>query len=223
MPPKNSRVSHHQWAAVLLLAALAGAPARAQVASQGRGQLTFMLGQGSAPVGRIATDVVNQNRASGQSDVKHLGFRLLSGYQFADYLAAAAGVTRLGAFRARETYLGTDAVVAETNFTAIEANLIGRVPLAANWRVDLTLGLAAERLETRLSTKNGASLPSGQSTLVAPHHFGVTLGADLEWRLSERTSLLAGYHAYPSVGSSRRIGSANGTLTLAGVGVNFEF
>jgi hypothetical protein len=195
----------------------------AQVVSQGRGQLTFMVGQGSAPAGGTATDVVAQERVGPETDLKHLGFRVVGGYQFADYVSAEAGVTHLGPFRARAAYLGTDQLLAETALTAIEANLVGKIPVAPVARVDLTLGIVAERLETQLSTVYGSTLPVGQQTPVDAHHFGVTLGADLEWRLTEHTSLIAGYHAYPGVGSSRLVGSANGILSLFGGGVHFEF
>jgi len=208
-------------AALLLL--VAALPATAQVSSQGRGQLTFMLGQGSAPVGGIATDVVDQTRGSPESTLKHLGFRIVGGYQFADYVSAEAGVTHLGPFRGRAPYLGTDQVLAETSLAAIEADLVGRLPFAPDFRLDFVLGAVAERLETQISTINGSALPFGQRTTVDAHHIGVTVGADLEWRLSDHTSLIAGYHAYPGVGSSRLVGSANGTLSLVAAGVHFEF
>jgi hypothetical protein len=195
---------------------------QAQVSSQGRGQLTFSLGQGSGQLGGLATDVVEQSRAPGTT-LKHFGFRIAGGYQFADFVSAEGGITHLGPFRSRSPYLSTDEVIAEASLVAIEANLIGRVPVATNFRIDLTLGAIAERLETLISTASGSALPPGQRSTVDSHHLGVTLGADLEWRLTENTSLMLGYHAYPDVGSNNLIGSAKVTLSLIALGVHFEF
>jgi Outer membrane protein beta-barrel domain len=196
---------------------------QAQVSSQGRGQLTFALGQGSGPLGGIATDVVEQSHGAPGTTLKHAGFRIAGGYQFADFVSAEAGITHLGPFRSRAPYLSTDEVIAEASLVAIEANLIGRVPLATNFRLDLTLGAMAERLETLVSSASGSALPPGQRSTVDSHHLGITLGADLEWRLTENTSLMVGYHAYPDVGSNNLIGSAKVTLSLIAAGVHFEF
>jgi Outer membrane protein beta-barrel domain len=195
---------------------------QAQVSSQGRGQLTFALGQASGPLGGLATDVVDQSRSPGAT-LKHTGFRIAGGYQFADFISAEAGITHLGPFRSRSPYLSTDEVIAEASLVAIEANLVGRVPLATSFRIDLTLGAIAERLETLISTASGSALPPGQRSTVDSHHLGITVGADLEWRLTENTSLMIGYHAYPDVGSNNLIGSAKATLSLIAAGVHFEF
>jgi Outer membrane protein beta-barrel domain len=222
-------MSFHEWPAVCRsLAAgatlcFAATCVQAQVSSQGRGQLTFMVGQGSGPLGGIANDVVDQSHTASESTLKHVGFRFTGGYQFADYFSAEAGITHLGPFRSRAPYLSADEVLAEASLVAIEGDLIGRLPFAPNFRLDLTLGAVAERLETQISTTYGSSLPAGQRAPVDSHHFGVTVGADLEWRITENTSLMVGYHAYPEVGSSNLIGSAKGTLSLTAAGVHFEF
>lgn len=222
-------MSFPEWPAVcrsLVVGAallVAAASAHAQASSQGRGQLSFMVGQGSAPIGGIASDVVNQNHSAPESTLRHLGFRLVGGYQFAEYFSAEAGVTHLGRFSSRAPYLSADEVVAETSLVALEADLLGRLPIAPNLRLDLVLGAVAEGLETQLSTAHGSALPAGQRSLVDTNHLGVTFGADLEWRLTENTSLIFGYHAFPNVGSDTLIGSAKGTLSLIAGGVHVEF
>jgi opacity protein-like surface antigen len=213
-----------RWVAcTVALLVLSSAPAAAQVASQGRGQLTFSLGQGAGPVGNIAGDVVNQSRTESGGTLRGFGFRILAGYQFADFLSFEAGVTHTGPLRSRATYLGTDQVVADTSLSAIEADLVGRVPFAPSGRIDLTLGAVRTGLRTTLATVAGTALPLGQQSTVDARRFGVTIGADVEWRLSEETSLIAGYHAYPGVGSRRAVGSANGTMSLIAAGLHFEF
>jgi Outer membrane protein beta-barrel domain len=206
--------------AVLLLAS---ASVHAQLSSQGHGQLAFMLGQGSGPFSGLASDVVNQNHDAPEGTLKHSGFRITGGYQFADFFSAEAGITHLGPFRSRAPYLSGDEVIAEASLVALEADLVGRLPFAPNFRLDLTLGAVTDRLETQLSTAYGSALPVGQRTTVDSHHFGITLGADLEWRVTEITSLIIGYHAYPDVGTNTLIGSAKGTLSLVAAGVHFEF
>jgi len=207
----------------LTLLALASAPAAAQVASQGRGQLTFTLGEGAGPVGNIAGDVVDQSRAAHEGTLRGFGFRLLAGYQYADFFSFEAGVMHVGPLRSRAGYLGTDQVVAEASLSAVEADLVGRVPFAPDGRIDLTLGAAGTALRTTLATVAGSALPIGQRSTVDERRLGVTIGADVEWRLSDDVSLLAGYHAYPGVGSHRVIGSGNGTMSLIAAGVHFEF
>ena len=220
---------NHEWPAVLRSLAVAAtlllltASVQAQVSSQGRGQLTFALGQGSAPFGAIANDVVDQSHTASDITVRHVGFRVVGGYQFADYVSAEAGITHVGPFRSRAPYLSTDEVIAEATMLAIEADLVGRLPFTPNFRVDLTLGAVTERIETQLSTSFGSALPPGQPAPVDSHHFGITLGADVEWRLTPVTSFMVGYHAYPDVGSNNLIGSAKGTLSLIAAGVHFEF
>ena len=199
------------------------ATAQAQVASQGRGNLTLIVGQGTAPVGGIPSDVVDQGRVAPRSDLKHIGFRVVGGYQFADFLSFEAGVTHIGMFSSQAAYLGSDQVVAQTSFDAIEANLVGKFPFAPNARLDLTLGAVETGLNTSLSTALGSALPITQRDPVNVKHFGITVGADLEWRLTAHTSLIAGYHAYPDVGSSRIVGSANGMVSLIAGGLHFEF
>ena len=220
-------VSRHlrrvSYIAFALLATTLSMPAAAQVSSQGRGQLTLMVGQGSGPIGGIASDVVNQSRTGPDSNMKHLGFRIVGGYQFADYASFEAGITHVGSFHSQASYLGTDQVQVATSFDAIEADVVGRVPFAPIARLDLTLGAVETGLNTSLSTASGSSLPAAQENPVNSKHFGVTVGIDLEVRLSNHTSLVAGLHAYPGVGSSRLIGSASGTVSLIGAGVHFEF
>jgi hypothetical protein len=205
---------------VLLLAATS---VQAQVSSQGRGQLTFMVGQGSGPMGGIASDVVDQSHTAPENSLKHMGFRFVGGYQFADFFSAEAGITHVGPLRSRAPYLAADEVVAEASLVAVEADLLARLPFARNFRLDLTFGAVAERLETQLYTTYGSLLPVGQPATVDVHQFGITVGADLEWRFTDNTSFMLGYHAYPDVGSDTRIGSAKGTLSLIAGGVHFEF
>jgi len=206
-----------------LLALGISMPVRAQVVSQGRGQLTFMVGQGSGPLGAIASDIVDQHHTTGQTNQKHAGFRIMGGYQFADHVSFEAGITHLGTFVSQVPYLTSDQLLAQTNFDAIEANLVGKIPFAPDARLDVTVGAVRTALSTSISTLAYSALPSAQANPVNVRHYGVDLAADVEWRLSERTSLIVGYHAYPGVGSSRLIGSANGTMSIIAGGIHFEF
>ena len=118
------------WAAAALML-IGTAPAHAQAVSEGRGQLTLMVGQGSGPLGGIASDVVQQNQSATRGELKHFSFRLVGGYQFAKFFSAEVGVTHMGPFKSHSPYLVYDELTAETNFVAIEANLVGKLPLAA--------------------------------------------------------------------------------------------
>lgn len=211
------------YCALALLVFAIPAPAQAQAASQGTGQLTFSLGRGSGPIGNIASDVLNQSRAAPSSALHAFGFRLGAGYQFADFVSFDVGITSVGSFRSRTTYLATDKLVADSKLTALETILVGRVPVAPNARIDLSLGAVLTSLATTLSTVSGSALPVGQQNPIDVRKIGVTFGADLEWRIGEHTSLIAGYHAYPGVGSKRVIGSASGTFSLIAGGIHFEF
>ena len=207
------------WACALLWLAL---PCHAQVESQGHGELSLTFGQGSAPVGEIATDVVTQQRAASHSRLSQLAYRIVGGYQFADYVSAEAGLTHLGPLRSRASYAGTThEVTAEAVFEAIEAVVVGHLPFAGSGRVDLSLGLVAGGLATQLTTAYG--LPAGQRNRINAHQLGLTTGADVEWRLGESIALIVGYHLYPDVGSKRLIGSSNGTLSVIAGGIHVEF
>ena len=213
-----------RWRLIVAFLLIAGTSvAQAQVTSQGRGQLTFTVGQGSGPLAGIATDVVNGERSGSEGSLKHLGFRITGGYQFADYFSFEAGVTHSGTFSSQAPYLGTDQMQAQTSFNAVEGDLVGKVPFAPVARLDLTLGAVETSLNTSLSTLYGSAISLSQENPINVKHFGFTVGADVELRLSVNTSLIAGYHAYPGVGSSRLVGSASGTMSLLAAGVHFEF
>jgi hypothetical protein len=208
-------------AAILLVSA--PTLAQAQVTSQGRGQLTFTVGQGSGPLAGIATDVVDDQRTGSEGNLKHLGFRVTGGYQFADFFSFEAGLTHSGTFSSQAPYLATDQMQAQTSFNAVEADLVGKIPFAPIARLDLTLGAVETSLDTTLSTLYGSAIPLAQENPIDSRHFGVTIGADVELRLSANTSLIAGYHVYPGVGSTRLVGSASGTMSMLAAGVHFEF
>jgi hypothetical protein len=112
---------------------------------------------------------------------------------------------------------------AQTSFNAVEADVVAKIPFAPIARLDLTLGAVDTSLDTTLSTLYGSAIPLSQENPIDSRHVGITIGADVELRLSSNTSLIAGYHIYPDVGSTRLVGSANGTMSLLAVGVHFEF
>jgi hypothetical protein len=214
----------NRWYHIIALVLFAGTTvAQAQVSSQGRGQLTFTVGQGSGPLAGIASDVVNDNRSGPEGNLKHLGFRVTGGYQFADYFSFEAGLTHSGTFSSQAPYLLTDQLQAQTTFNVVEADVVGKIPFAPIVRLDLTLGAAETSLDTSLSTFYGSAIPLSQENPVNVRHLGITIGADIELRLSANSSLIAGYHAYPGVGSSRLVGSASGTMSMIAGGVHFEF
>lgn len=210
----------------LAASVLLPAGAEAQVVSQGRGTLTMLVGQGSSPVGGIATEVADQTRAP-MATQHSVGWRVMGGYNFADFFAFEAGVARIGYAKSSAPYTPSagvnDQVDADTALNVIEANLVGRAPVARGLRLDFSLGLAETSLDSTLSTKLGSSLPYGQSNPVHARHFGYDAGVDAEWMLSEHVSALLGYHAYPQAGSSSMVGSTKGTFSLLGVGMHMEF
>ena len=213
-----------RWHLIIAILLLAGTTvAQAQVTSQGRGQLTLTVGQGSGPLAGIATDVVDGYRSGSEGSLKHLGFRITGGYQFADFFSFEAGITHSGTFSSQAPYLVTDQMQAQTSFDAVEADLVGKIPFAPIARLDLTFGAVGTGLNTTLSTANGSAIPAAQENPLNSKHFGITVGADVELRLSANTSLIAGYHAYPGVGSTRLVGSASGTMSMLAAGVHFEF
>jgi len=203
------------------------APAlHAQVVSQGRGVLTLMVGQGSGPVGNVASEVSQQTQLP-QISQHSIGWRVAGGYNFADYFGTEAAVGRIGYIKNSAAYHPsagvTDQVRAETALNVIEVNLVGRVPLAQRLRADLTLGVAETSLDTSLSTQYGYALPTGQANPVTVRRFGYDAGIDGEWMAGEHLSLIVGYHAYPNVGSASTVGSAHGSFGLFGAGVHIEF
>jgi len=208
-------------ASVLLPAATS-----AQVVSEGRGTLTMMVGQGSSPVGGVATEVADQTFVP-KITQHSIGWRVMGGYNFADFLSFEAGVARVGYAKSSAPYVPVagvqDQVNAKTALNVIEANLVARAPLARGFRLDFTLGLAETSLDTSLSTQLGSALPSGQSNPVHARHFGYDAGVDAEWMISDHLSAVVGYHAYPQAGSTSTIGSTRGTFSLLGAGIHMEF
>jgi hypothetical protein len=201
------------------------AGAHAQVVSQGRGVLTLQAGQGSGPTGATAAEIAGQTQLP--KITQHaIGWRVAGGYNFGDYVGAEAAISRIGYMKSSAPYHpggANDQVNASTALNVIEANLVGRLPLAARARIDLTLGLAETSLDSTLSTQLGSSLPSGQSTTLDVRRFGYDAGIDAEWMLGEHLSLIVGYHEYPNAGSARVVGSANGPFGLFAGGIHVEF
>jgi hypothetical protein len=199
------------------------APVQAQEASEGKGLLTIEVGQGSAPVGGIASQV-----ASTQLNVPHdllhgTAFRLTSGYHFAEQLSVEVGVGHLGTMHSRAPYGSTDTLTAEASVLLIEGDIVGNFPLSPSSRLDVTLGITETALHTTLSTQRGSALPTGQRGDDNVRRLGATAGIDLEWRLGAVTSLLVGYHIYPRVGSPVLRDSASGTAKALLCGLRFEF
>lgn len=210
--------------AVVLVACLVVPRAQAQVGTQGHAFLTLMAGQGGGPFGNLASDVAAGTSSSSPSKKNALGWRIVGGYQFADYLGAQAGLARIGRIRSRANYVPAgDQVVAEATVNILEVSFVGRLPIAPHARIDVTAGGAETSVDTALYVTNGGFLPATQNTAPNVRRFGFTAGIDLEWQLTEHTSLLIGDHIYPRVGSSAIVGSARGTAQILGAGVNFEF
>ena len=209
-------------AAWLALIAATSMPAAAQVSSQGRGFVTFMIGQGSGPVGGVAANIVAGANVAPETRSTATAYRVGGGYQFGDYLGTELAVTHIGTLRSRAPFGTSDTLVAGLEFAAIEVDIVGRIPLAANFRVDLSAGAAATGLKTSLATTHGSALPPEPATLNA-RRAGPTVGADVEWRLGESMSLIAGWHLYSHVGSSSIVGLASGSMTLIAAGVHIEF
>lgn len=202
---------------------LASYPVHAQVVSEGRGELTLTIGEGSGPLGGIPADVVAGQRTGSTETLRHLGFRFVAGYQFATHWGFAAGVTHAGHFVSDVAYGNADRLSASTTFDAIEADLVAKLPIAPVVRVDLTAGLAATGLKTNLATVLGSALPLTQPAAENSKHLNLTGGVDVELRISDHIAAIVGAHAYPHVGSSRLVGSASGTVSLLAAGVHFEF
>ena len=209
-------------AAAALLLVLA-APSNAQVASEGKGLLTIEVGQGSAPVGGVAAQVADPT-ASASRELRHgTAVRFLAGYHFAEQLSVEVGVGHLGNFKSSAAYNGSDVLNAEASLLVIEGDLVGNIPLTANTRIDLTLGIAESALKTTLATQNGSALASGQRSTDNVRRLGATAGVDLEWRLGDVSSVIVGYHLYPRVGSPVLRDSASGTAKAILAGLKFEF
>ena len=206
----------------LALAALA-APADAQVASLAKGILTIEVGQGSAPVGGIAAQVAGSGATAPHNTQHGTALRFLAGYHFAEHVSVEVGVGHLGNFHSSAAYGGTDVLRAEESLLVIEGDLVGNIPLTANTRIDLTLGIAESALKTTLTTQFGSALATGQSSTDNVRRFGATAGVDLEWRLGDVSSVIVGYHLYPRVGSPALRDSASGTAKVILAGLKFEF
>jgi hypothetical protein len=219
----NRAIRPHAIAAFGIVLVALSVPARAQVASEGKGLLTLELGQGGAPVGGIASNVAGSG-APASRDVKHaFMFRFMAGYQFAEQLSFEVGVGHIGTMNSSAPYAVGDTLNAAASLVIVEADLIGHIPLTPGSRVDLTLGATDTALLTSLSTQNGSSLPVGQASTDNVRRFGATAAIDLEWRLSDVTSLIVGYHFYAHVGSPVLRDSASGTAKAILGGFKFEF
>ena len=143
------------------------AGAEAQVVSQGRGTLTLLVGQGSSPVGGIATEVADQTRAP-MATQHSVGWRVAGGYNFADFFAFEAGIGRIGYAKGSAPYKPSasvnDEVDAKTALNVIEANLVGRAPLARGLGSTSALDWR-KRLSTRPCRQSSAvPSPSGSPT-----------------------------------------------------------
>jgi hypothetical protein len=206
-----------------LAALLLVAPAEAQVSSVGRGMLTLMVGEGSGPFGNLADSIVAGNNNAGSSSKSGAAWRVVGGYQFFEYLGAEAGIAQLTHMNTRAPYLGVDQIDANAVVQILEVDLVAHVPIAQMLRVDLSAGANVNSLQTSVSTEHGSAVPFGQNTAVDVRRYGFDAGADLELRVSDHTSLIAGVHLYPKVGSSLIVGSARGTAEILGAGVHFEF
>ena len=199
------------------------APVLAQVASLGKGVLTLQLGRGAAPVGGIATDLVDP-AANASHDILHgKAFRFSSGYHFAEQLSFEIGFGHLGTMTSSARYLASDVLNVETSLFVIDADLVANIPVAPSARVDITLGVAESALHSTVRTQNGSALPAGTNGGDNVRRLGVTAGLDLEWRISDVVSVLVGYHAYTHVGSPTLRDSASGTATAILAGFRFEF
>ena len=232
MAARGSTAGGRLRAVWLLALAVTAMPAAAQVTSQGRASIVFMVGQGSGPTGGIAADIVAASglvpgaQPAPDSRVRATSFRFGGGYQFADHMAAELALTHIGTLRSRAPYTATatgrDTLVAETEFDAIEADLAGRITVSSDFRVDLSAGIAITGLKTTLRTELGSALPPEPGTLNA-RRTGLAAGIDAEWRLGNSASLIAGYHLFSHVGSSQIVGLASGNMTLIAGGVRIEF
>jgi hypothetical protein len=213
---------------VLLLALLAaalglGATARAQVSSEGKGTITVEVGRGSGPFGDIAEQTADPSADVSHATVHPTAFRLLAGYHFAEQLSVDFGLVDLGSFSSSVPYAAGDTLTASTTLAIVEADLVARIPVASNVRFDITGGFAESGFNTSISTHNGSALPSGSESSAYVRRFGLTTGLDAEWRFSDVTSFILGYHLYTHVGSSRLAESASGTANGLFAGLHFEF
>lgn len=189
--------------------------------------LSILFGEGTGPTGASAAEVVNGTSLPVLAQ-HGFGWRVSGGYNYADYFALEAAIARIGYLKSQAPYRLSSTSVADTLhsesvLSAVEFNLVGRLPLASRARVDITVGPAETSLNTTLSTQNGSGLPAGQSNPVHVRKFGFDAGFDAEWMWSEHVSLLAGYHMYPNAGSGRLPGSSSGTFSLLAAGVHIEF
>ncbi|GEM_PF-4768248 len=217
----GARIRRASPLALAALCALAAAPAVAQVVSEGKATLTLQGGLGYAPVGGIADQVVG---LPGSGGTRHAtAFRLMAGYQFAEQLSFDVGVAHVGTMSSSAPYNGTDVLGADVTLSVLEADLVGHIPVTPNSRVDLTAGIAESSLHTLVSTQQGSLLPPGESGDDNVRRLGPTLGADLEWRLGDVVSVMAGCHVYTRVGSPKLADSASGTVKLLLVGIHLEF
>lgn len=208
---------------VALALLLVAAPAVGQVSSIGEGGLTIAGGLGWAPVGGIAQQVADPTVPAGHASEHAPAFRFMAGYHFASYLSFEAGLAHINPIRRSTPYQTTDVLTAESTLNTIEVALVGHVPFAKRARLDLSAGIADTSLHTTLSTLSGNAPPIGIPASESVRRLGAAVGADVEVRLSELVSVIAGYHVYDRVGSNHLAGSAAGTVTMALAGVHFEF
>jgi len=222
-PPVRTRFS--RWLSLVALAvglSVLSVPSVAQVQSIGKGTLTLELGRASAPVGGIATQVASPGTDA--SATAHANaFRFLAGYQFAQYLGVEVGIGRMGTFHSSAPYAGTDVLNAADSLVIIEGDLVGHLPFASRARLNLSVGISDTSLHTTFTTQNGTALALGQTAAETDHRLGATAGLDVEYRLTDVTSVLIGFHAYPHIGSSVLRDSASGTATAIFGGIHFEF
>ena len=203
--------------------AVQSAMAAAQVSSEAKGTVTLMAGQAGAPVGGIPQQVADPGVPAPNSTLHATAFRLVAGYHFAEFVSAEIGISHFGSFNSSTPYATIDTLQAQSSIIAAEADLVGHLPFASRGRVNVALGLAETALHTTLATTLGTTLPGGIPSDENVHRTGATAGVELEFRLTDMSSLLVGYHGYTHVGSGKLAGSASGQVNVILAGVHFEF
>jgi hypothetical protein len=197
--------------------------ALAQAASEGKGTVTILIGEASAPVGGIPEQVANPGSPAPKLNQHGKAFRLASSYHFAQFLSAEFGLSYFGPFNSSTAYGVGDTLQAQSQVIVIETDLVGHIPVAPRARFNLSAGIAETALHTTLSTVFGTPLPPGIPTDENIRRTGVAGGIELEFRLTQMSSALLGYRRYTHVGSGRLAGSASGEVSALFAGLHFEF
>ncbi|WP_189430636.1 OmpA family protein [Alishewanella longhuensis] len=107
-------------------------------------------------------------------DTRHLGYKLYTGYTFSRYFALEGGYFDLGNMGFNATTSPVSDYTGNTGLKGWNLDLVGRLPLSANWSVLARVGVTQNKSKTRFSS-NGLinTTANNQQSSYTKHKYGL--------------------------------------------------